>query len=87
MTRLERKSRTDIHYMNSGGLFDAFDDVIKSVWRINDEEYDYICETATDEELMLLIDEKLTFGNAKKAISLVNNLIKQFNQNSYKSHG
>lgn len=87
MTRLERKGRTDIRYMNSGGIFDAFDDVIKSVWRINDEEYDYICEMATDEELMLLIDEKLTFSNAKKAISLVNNLIKQFNQNSYKSHG
>lgn len=30
---------------------DAFDDAIKQLWRINDEEYDYILEISSDEEL------------------------------------
>lgn len=80
MTRLQRKSRTDINFKNKGGLLDAFDDAFKSIWRINDEEYDYICEMVTDEELSLLVNEKITFSDARKAILLVNNMIKQFNQ-------
>ena len=56
-------------------LTDAFDDAIKSAWYINDEEYDYICEKATDEELDLFLGGDGGFSNMKKALATVDNLI------------
>ena len=52
----------------SGGLLDAFDNSIKQVLRINDSEYDFICEKATDDELNLIIAEELTFSDKRKLI-------------------
>jgi hypothetical protein len=51
MTRFERKNRTDIIYKGCGGITDAFDDMYKQLWRINDDEYDYLCETLSNEDL------------------------------------
>lgn len=51
ITRLSRKNRTDIVYKNYGGVTDLFDNEVKSFYRINDEEYDFICKNSNDEEL------------------------------------
>lgn len=75
MTRFERKNRTDIDYKGYGGLTDAFDDMYKQLWRINDEEYDYLCETLTDEELSNITPEFKSISQIKKAISIVNNAL------------
>jgi hypothetical protein len=75
MTRFERKNRTDIVYKNHGGLQDAFDDMYKQLWRINDEEYDYLCETLTDEDLSSIIPEFKNISDTKKAINIVNNAL------------
>ena len=71
MGRLSRKNRSDILIAASGGLQDLLDNVMKEVWRINDAEYDYICENATDEELSIIVNDKPTFSEAKRAIEIV----------------
>ncbi|NDE10797.1 MAG: hypothetical protein EBZ95_09555 [Chitinophagia bacterium] len=72
MTRFERKNRTEIVYKGFGGITDAFDDMYKQLWRINDEEYNYLCETLTDEELSDITPEFKTISQIKKAITIVN---------------
>lgn len=72
MTRFERKNRTDIVYKGCGSITDAFDDMYKQLWRINDEEYDYLCKTLTDEELSDITPEFKTISQMKKAIIIVN---------------
>lgn len=76
MTRLERKNRTDIEYKERGSLFDIFDNEVKSVWRINDEEYDYLCEMEAED--YICIDEKSTYSEVKEAISKINEHLSNF---------
>ena len=75
MSREQRKLRTDIVFKGCGGLADSFDDAIKSAWYINDEEYDYICENATDEELDLFLGGNGKFSDKKKSLETVDRLI------------
>lgn len=49
-----------------------FDNVVKGFARMTDEEYDYYCDKATDEELGLLIHEKLTFTQKRQLITVLN---------------
>ena len=44
--RLERRNRTygDLGIKSSGGMFDLFDNAIKEIYRINDNEYNYLFE-------------------------------------------
>jgi hypothetical protein len=72
MTRFERKNRNDVVYKGCGGITDAFDDMYKQLWRINDEEYNYLCETLTDEELSDITPYFKTITQMKKAIVIVN---------------
>lgn len=69
--RLNRKNRQDIDLKGSGGIFDVLDDHIKTVYRINDNEYDYLCEVMTDEELDLFVREPATFGERKQLLLTV----------------
>jgi len=75
MTRFERKNRADIKYKGCGGINDAMDDMIKELWRINDDEYNYLCEYLTDEELETIIPKFKNISEIKKAISIVNDVI------------
>jgi len=74
MSRQGRKNRTDIIIKGFGGVTDAFDDAIKAAWWINDDEYDYISEFATCEELDLFLGGKC-FSDKKKAILVVDKLL------------
>jgi len=67
MTRLERKkwSNEKFGILGRGGIFDAFDDAVKYFARMTDDEYDKYCEIATDEELDLLLSEKLSFTDKR----------------------
>lgn len=80
MSRLKRKKRTDIIYKGCGGLTDAFDDALKQTWYINDEEYDFIAQNATDEELDLFLNLKPTRDNMRKALMVVDKLLDDFNK-------
>lgn len=81
-TRLERKNRTDIVFKGSGGLTDAFDDAFKYLWRINDEEFDYISETLTDEEIQLIVSDFETISDIKIALNIINNCLNYKNEQS-----
>ena len=77
MSRFLRKNRTNSEcgIKTSGGVTDLFDNTIKSVWRINDQEYDSILEKMTDEEMDLFIKENPTFYEKRKIIILVERLL------------
>ncbi len=81
MTRFERKNRTDINYKGCGGITDALDDMIKQLWRINDDEYDYLCENLTDEELCTIIPEFKNISQIKEAINITNKYLSNYESN------
>jgi hypothetical protein len=77
MTRLQRKNRTDVVY-KSGGVFDLIDNAVKKLWRINDEEYDYIIDNLTDDELSLfLLDKSFTRTQLKCMIEKINKILEK----------
>ena len=73
LSRAGRRNRTceDLGIKNKGGMLDLFDNAIKEIYRITDDEYDYISENLTDGEITLFISEKLTFGEKKQCLSFV----------------
>jgi len=73
MSRLARKNWTDDKYgiKSSGGVLDAMDNVVKVVARMTDDEYDYYCDIATDDEIGLLVEENLTFKQKRQLITLL----------------
>ena len=81
MTRFERKNRTDINYKGCGGINDALDDMIKQLWRINDDEYDYLCENLTDEELCTILPEFKNISQIKDAINITNKYLSNYESN------
>ncbi len=75
MTRMERKNN-DFEYMGRGGITDAFDDMIKQIWRVDNEQLDHICSTATDEELQALTPPLETWEAKRKALQILSKYIK-----------
>jgi hypothetical protein len=77
MSRLSRKNRTNSEcgIKSSGGITDLFDNMVKSLWRIDDEEYDFIIERMTDSEMDLFLKESPTFAEKRKMIILVERLL------------
>ena len=76
--RSKRKNRTDIKYKGAGGIPDLLDNLFKSVYYINDEEYDYICENMSDKEMDLFAAiETATFSEKRQALLLVDKYIEE----------
>lgn len=77
MSRLSRKNRTnsECNIRNSGGITDLFDNTIKSIWRINDSEYDFILDKMTDTEMELFVSENPTFTQKRQMLRLVERLL------------
>jgi len=78
VSRCKRKFRTyeDSKIKSNGGmfdLFDLFDKAIKEVYRITDDEYDYLAENLTDGEMSYLVSDKLSFGGKKECLQIVQN--------------
>lgn len=80
MTRFERKNRGDIEYVEKGGITDFFDNGMKNLWFINDEEYDYLLSVLNDEELDLIITDLTTFQLKRKCITLINEKLNNRNK-------
>jgi len=80
MKRIDKRGITleQLGLKGHGGLFDAFDDAIKSAYRMTDEEYDYICENAKDDELDYLIGEDHTFSDKRKVVEILEKYFTQF---------
>ena len=79
MTRISRRHITEAEMgLKPGGVTDLFDNTFKATLRINDDEYDYICEQGSDEELNILLTENITFEAGRKVILVRNKLVAQY---------
>jgi hypothetical protein len=84
MTRLERKNRTpeDLGIRDSGGVTDLMDNMFKSTFRVNDDEMDYFCEHATNEEMNVVMEvealidtDNVLFKHKKDALTIINRYV------------
>jgi hypothetical protein len=59
--------------------------MIKQLFNITDNEYDFICENASDEELDVFLsgfgglDDEPTFTEKRKALEMRNKYLEKFN--------
>lgn len=71
MSRIERR-KWEQEPSKQKGLFGMFDDVIMEAYRLNNDEFDHLCENMTDEELDLFTTEKPSFSEKRQMITLLN---------------
>jgi hypothetical protein len=73
-----KNTRPEIKFKGQGGITDVFDDFIKGAFNITDEEYDFICENASEKELDELLgglgssETLATFSEKKKSLEVRN---------------
>ena len=71
--------------VSGGGIHDMFDNVIKVLFNITDDEYDFIAETANDEELNVFLtalgnmEHGSSFTERRQALNLRNEMLVKFN--------
>jgi spermidine synthase len=76
-----KKVRPEIKFKGHGGLTDAFDDMIKQLFNITDDEYDYICMNSTDDELdQFALSSKPTFAEKRAALNIRNKFVQQYHE-------
>lgn len=80
--RLIRRNRTpdDVGLKSSGGMLDLFDNTIKEIFRVNDDEYDYLCDNMTDDELGLLIKDEFTYQEKRQLITIMDKYLSEYEQ-------
>jgi hypothetical protein len=80
VSRCKRKFRPyeDLKIKSSGGMLDLFDNAIKEVYRITDDEYDYLAENLSDGEMSYFVSEKLSFGEKKECLRIVGNHLSNY---------
>lgn len=59
-------------------MLDLFDNAIKEVYRITDDEYDYLAENLTDGEMSYFVAEKLSFGEKKQCLRIIENHLSNY---------
>lgn len=80
-----KKLREEIRFKSEGGINDLIDNQVKSAYNITDDEYDYIVEVLTDEELSIFVDgcglgnSDVSFSTTRKALEIRNKYLKQYN--------
>lgn len=73
--------------VSGGGIHDMFDNVIKVLFNITDDEYDFIAECANDEELNVFLtalsnmEKGSSFTERRQALNLRNEMLVKFNTN------
>jgi hypothetical protein len=75
MTRLSRKNQK-LDLVNKGGMLDLFDNAVKEIYRINDEQYDYLIEVLSEEEEKLFVKENMTFSDKKQILTILQKYLK-----------
>lgn len=82
-TRLSRKNRTneELGILSQGGLLDLFDNESKFWFRLNDKEFDFLCEETSDDEVMLLFghpEEKMSFSEKRAMLTRLKELTDKY---------
>lgn len=72
-SRIKRRNRNyeELKIKNSGGIFDLVDNTMKETYRITDDEYDYLCEKLSDDEMYLFSLENLSFTQKKEILLIL----------------
>lgn len=80
VSRCKRKFRPyeDLKIKSSGGMLDLFDNAIKEVYRVTDDEYDYLAENLSDGELSYFVAEELSFNEKKECLRIVQNHLSNY---------
>jgi hypothetical protein len=78
-----KKLREEIEFKGSGGLLELFDDYVKGLYNITDEEYDFMAERMSDEEMSIFVGpidvSKVPFSQKRMALEIRNKYIKEYN--------
>lgn len=78
-----KKVREEIQFKNKGGLNDIFDDYVKGLYNITDEEYDFLAEKMSDDEMGIFVSvfdgSPKSFDIKRKALEIRNKYLKQYN--------
>lgn len=74
------KITKDIKLKHSGGMFDLFDNHIKSTYNLTDDEYDFMADNMTEEEIDLFIISEPTFTQKREQINIRAKYLKQYNE-------
>jgi hypothetical protein len=78
-----KKVREEIQFKNKGGITDIFDDYVKGLYNITDEEYDFLAEKMSHEEMDIFVSvfngSNTTFSEKRKALEIRNKYLKQYN--------
>jgi hypothetical protein len=81
-----KKVREEVKPNGGHSLYDLFDDMIKQMFNITDEEYDFIAEHATDEDLSTFLealgtlDTESTFTQRRKSLEVRNKYLEMYKQ-------
>ena len=80
ISRCKRKFRDkkELKLVNKGGITDLFDNVIKESFRITDDEYDYIVENVSDDEIGYLVSEEMTFSEKRECLKIIEKYLTKF---------
>jgi hypothetical protein len=80
VSRCKRKFRPheDLKMKSSGKILDLIDLAIKEIYRITDDEYDYLAENLSEDELFYFVSETLSFGEKKECLRIVQNHLSNF---------
>lgn len=73
---LEKIKNDKKAHPNMMSINDLFDHSFMTAFKLNDDQYDFICENATDEELDLLCgpgnnDDSYTFSQKKEIVQII----------------
>lgn len=78
-SRLANRNRDDIEYHKYNTIPDLVHDQMKSIFRTSDDEYDFLCKYATEEEMnVLALEENVTFATKRKVISIINKYLTHY---------
>jgi hypothetical protein len=79
LSRSTRKGWKPEEYRERGsGIFAMFDYAIKEHYRINDEEYNYIAEKLTEDELDLFISNGISFSERRQQMEIRKKYLREF---------
>lgn len=60
------------------GMFDLCDSVMKTLFRVNDDELDFMCGQMTDEEFDLTTRESLSYSEIRSVLNFRNKYMKLY---------
>jgi hypothetical protein len=77
-----KKIKDLVEIKSQVGIFDLIDNIIKESYNINDSEYVFICENATDSEIEILVDlldnPEKSFSDIRIALNTRNKYLKRY---------